>query len=289
MITTSTERGHVLDTSLAADGVRRIEWAAREMPVVRLIRERFSEEQPLKGLRIAACLHVTSETANLMLALRDGGADVALCASNPLSTQDDVAAALVEEFGIPTFAIKGEDNDTYYSHIRSALDQKPNITMDDGADLVAVLHSERTELLSERGGRDRGDDDRCDTADQPGRRRASEVPDNLGERRRYEALLRQQIRHRSEHAGRHHPGDQHTVGWQEGRGVRIRLVWSGVRAAGAGHGSAHDRHRGERDSGARSGDGRSPGHDDGRGRAGRGHLRHSHRRDEGNRGKTTSP
>ena len=147
MITTSTERGHVLDTSLAADGVRRIEWAAREMPVVRLIRERFSEEQPLKGLRIAACLHVTSETANLMLTLRDGGADVALCASNPLSTQDDVAAALVEEFGIPTFAIKGEDNDTYYSHIRSALDQKPNITMDDGADLVAVLHSERTELL----------------------------------------------------------------------------------------------------------------------------------------------
>ena len=147
MITTSTERGHVLDTSLAADGVRRIEWAAREMPVVRLIRERFSAEQPLKGLKIAACLHVTSETANLMLTLRDGGADVALCASNPLSTQDDVAAALVEEFGIPTFAIKGEDNDTYYSHIRSALDQKPNITMDDGADLVAVLHSERTELL----------------------------------------------------------------------------------------------------------------------------------------------
>ena len=148
MITTSTERGHVLDTSLAADGVQRIEWAAREMPVVRLIRERFSAEQPLKGLRIAACLHVTSETANLMLTLRDGGADVALCASNPLSTQDDVAAALVEEFEIPTFAIKGEDNDTYYSHIRSALDQKPNITMDDGADLVAVLHSERTELLS---------------------------------------------------------------------------------------------------------------------------------------------
>ena len=147
MIATSAERGHVLDTSLAADGVRRIEWAAREMPVVRQIRERFSEEQPLKGLRVAACLHVTTETANLMLALRDGGAHIALCASNPLSTQDDVAAALVEEFGIPTFAIKGEDNETYYGHIRSALDQKPNITMDDGADLVAVLHSERTELL----------------------------------------------------------------------------------------------------------------------------------------------
>ena len=147
MVTTSTERGHILDAKLAADGVRRIEWSAREMPVVRHIRERFSEEKPLKGLRIAACLHVTSETANLMLALRDGGAQVALCASNPLSTQDDVAAALVEEYGIPTFAIKGEDNETYYGHIRSALDQKPNITMDDGADLVAVLHSERTELL----------------------------------------------------------------------------------------------------------------------------------------------
>ena len=147
MVTTSTERGHILDAKLAADGVRRIEWSAREMPVVRHIRERFSEEKPLKGLRIAACLHVTSETANLMLALRDGGAQVALCASNPLSTQDDVAAALVEEFGVPTFAIKGEDNETYYGHIRSALDQKPNITMDDGADLVAVL-PERTELLS---------------------------------------------------------------------------------------------------------------------------------------------
>ena len=134
---------------------------------------------------------MTSETANLMLALRDGGADVALCASNPLSTQDDVAAALVEDFGIPTFAIKGEDNDTYYSHIRSALDQKPNITMDDGADLVAVLHSERTELLSERHGRHRRDDDRSHTADQPGGGRASEVPDNLGERRGYETLLRQ--------------------------------------------------------------------------------------------------
>ena len=148
MVTTSTERGHILDANLAADGVRRIEWSAREMPVVRRIRDRFSEEKPLNGLKIAACLHVTSETANLMLALRDGGAQVALCASNPLSTHDDVAAALVEEYGIPTFSIKGEDNETYYSHIRSALDQKPNVTMDDGADLVAVLHTARTELLS---------------------------------------------------------------------------------------------------------------------------------------------
>ncbi len=135
------------DTSLAAGGVHRIEWAAREMPVVRQIRQRFAEEKPLSGLRVSACLHVTTETANLMLTLRDGGAEVALCASNPLSTQDDVAAALVAEYDIPTFAIKGEDRDTYYDHIRSALDHAPNITMDDGADLVAVLHTTRTELL----------------------------------------------------------------------------------------------------------------------------------------------
>ena len=148
-MTTTATQGHVLDTSLAGQGVGRIEWAAREMPVVRQIRAKFAEEKPLNGLRVAACLHVTTETANLMLAFRDGGADVALCASNPLSTQDDVAAALVAEYGIPTFAIKGEDRDTYYGHIQSALDSRPNITMDDGADLVAVLHTERTEQLSE--------------------------------------------------------------------------------------------------------------------------------------------
>lgn len=147
MTTTSTQRGHVADTGLAAGGVHRIGWAAREMPVVRQIRQRFAEEKPLSGLRVSACLHVTTETANLMLTLRDGGAEVALCASNPLSTQDDVAAALVAEYDIPTFAIKGEDRDTYYDHIRSALDHAPNITMDDGADLVAVLHTTRTELL----------------------------------------------------------------------------------------------------------------------------------------------
>ena len=148
-MTTTVTEGHVLDTSLASQGVSRIEWAAREMPVVRQIRARFAEEKPLNGLRVAACLHVTTETANLMLAFQDGGAEVALCASNPLSTQDDVAAALVAEYGIPTFAIKGEDRDTYYGHIMSALDSRPNITMDDGADLVAVLHTERTEQLSE--------------------------------------------------------------------------------------------------------------------------------------------
>ena len=166
MITTSTERGTSWIPRSPRTGSRGSSGPRERCPSVRLIRERFSAEQPLKGLRIAACLHVTSETANLMLALRDGGADVALCASNPLSTQDDVAAALVEDFGIPTFAIKGEDNDTYYSHIRSALDQKPN--NHDGrwgrSGRSAALRADGS--ASARCGRNRGDDDRCNTADQ---------------------------------------------------------------------------------------------------------------------------
>ncbi|MBI2846489.1 MAG: adenosylhomocysteinase [Chloroflexi bacterium] len=140
-------RGGVKDPSLAAEGVLRIEWAAREMPVLRLIRDRFTQEKPLKGIRIAGCLHITTETANLALVLKDGGAQLTFCASNPLSTQDDVAAALVSEYSIPTYAIKGEDDSTYYSHIKSALEIKPHITLDDGADLVACIHKERTELL----------------------------------------------------------------------------------------------------------------------------------------------
>ena len=142
-----TGKGDVRDISLARDGAMRIEWAAREMQVMRQIQARFAKEKPLKGLKISACLHVTSETANLVIALRDGGAEVALCASNPLSTQDDVAAALVREFGIPTYAIKGEDNDTYYRHINAIIDHGPNVTLDDGADVVAALHSTRTEML----------------------------------------------------------------------------------------------------------------------------------------------
>ena len=142
-----TGQGDVRDISLAPEGVHRTEWAAREMPVVRQTRERFARERPLKGLRISACLHITSETANLALALRDGGAEVTLCASNPLSTQDEVAAALVAAYGITTYAINGEDDDTYYRHINAALDNGPNITLDDGADLVTTLHTSRTELL----------------------------------------------------------------------------------------------------------------------------------------------
>ena len=146
-MTTNSNSGDVLDHSLAAAGVNRINWAGREMPVLEQIRARFKKETPLKGLKIAACLHVTSETANLMIALRDGGAEIALCASNPLSTQDEVAAALVSEYGIKTFAIKGEDTETYYNHITTVLETNPHMTMDDGADLVAMLHGERNDLM----------------------------------------------------------------------------------------------------------------------------------------------
>jgi adenosylhomocysteinase len=143
---TAAKKYDVKDISLAGVGRQRIEWAAREMPVLALIRKRFAKEKPLKGVRISGCLHITSETGNLGLTLQAGGADLALCASNPLSTQDDVAAALVE-YGIPAFAIKGEDNATYYQHVIAALEHKPNITIDDGADLVTTLHTKRKELL----------------------------------------------------------------------------------------------------------------------------------------------
>jgi adenosylhomocysteinase len=147
MTTEVSQRGHVKDYGLADKGKVRIEWADASMPVLRMIRERFQDEQPLKGIRIAACLHVTTETANLVRTLAAGGASVALCASNPLSTQDDVAAALNVHYGISTFAIKGEDRDTYYSHIDAALDTNPNVTMDDGNDLVTRIHQDRRDLL----------------------------------------------------------------------------------------------------------------------------------------------
>jgi adenosylhomocysteinase len=137
----------VKDLSLAPEGLLRIEWAAREMPVIDLIRQRFRKEKPLAGVRVSGCLHITTETANLALALVDGGAQLALCASNPLSTQDDVAAALVSEYNIPVFAIRGADTETYYRHIQAALAQRPQITLDDGADLVSTLHKEQREFL----------------------------------------------------------------------------------------------------------------------------------------------
>jgi adenosylhomocysteinase len=136
----------IKDPKLAEEGKQRIEWASRDMPVLNIIRNDFAKHKPFKDIRIAGCLHITTETANLALTLRDGGADVRLCASNPLSTQDDVAAALVKE-GIPVYAIRGEDNETYYKHLNAVLDSKPHLTADDGADLVATIHSTRTELL----------------------------------------------------------------------------------------------------------------------------------------------
>lgn len=143
------KKGDVKDIKLADTGKEHVQWAEMEMPVLRQIRKRFLKEKPLKGLKISACLHVTSETANLALTLRDGGADLTLCASNPLSTQDDVAAYLTGSEKIPTFAIKGEDQKTYYSHINSALEAKPNLTMDDGADLVATIHTRQRALLKD--------------------------------------------------------------------------------------------------------------------------------------------
>jgi len=149
MSTTSTQvQCDIKGIEFADLGKKRIEWANQSMKVLQIIRKEFIKNQPLKGMRIAACLHVTAETANLAICLRDGGADVVLCASNPLSTQDDVAASLVRDNGIQVFAIKGEDNDTYYNHILAALDHKPHITMDDGADLVSVLHTKRQDALA---------------------------------------------------------------------------------------------------------------------------------------------
>lgn len=139
----------VKNLDLATGGRYRIEWAEQEMPVLRAIRERFASEKPLQGVRVSACLHVTTETANLMHTLQVGGADIVLCASNPLSTQDDVAASLVSHYEIPVYAIKGENNDVYYEHITAALDHKPHVTMDDGADLVGTIHKSRRELLQD--------------------------------------------------------------------------------------------------------------------------------------------
>jgi len=149
MATTPKTACDVKDLNLAAKGKLRIEWADQWMPVLRLIRKRFIKERPLEGVRISACLHVTTETANLAITLRDGGANVVVCASNPLSTQDDAAASLVKDYGIPVFAIKGEDTNTYYSHIISALDHRPQVTMDDGADLVTTILTKRQELVPE--------------------------------------------------------------------------------------------------------------------------------------------
>ncbi len=279
----TTKRYDVKDLALASDGVRRIEWADRQMPVLAAIRERFETEQPLSGYRISACLHVTTETANLMRTLQAGGADVVICASNPLSTQDDVAAALVDEYGISTFAIKGEDNDSYYQHIEAAVDHKPHITMDDGADVIGVLHTARREQLGDViAGTE-------ETTTGVIRLKALErdgklgVPGRRGQRGEDEASLRQPLRHRPVDARRHHPRHERPARRAHARRRRLRLVRPRRRDAREGDGRERDRHRGRPDEGDRGGHGRLPGDDDGGGREGRRHLHHGYRRQVGRR------
>ena len=231
-MTATTPPAHdVTDLGLAAEGVRRIEWAEREMPVLRLIRERFERERPLDGLRIGACLHVTTETANLMRTLKAGGAEVVLAASNPLSTKDDVAAALVAEYGIATFARRGEDRDTYYAHLNAVADTHPQITMDDGCDLVSLLHSERPAQVERGPRRHRGDDDRRHPPQGDGRRRRPRLPGRGRQRGPDQAPLRQPLRHRPVHARRHPAGDEHPHRRAQGRRRRLRLGGQGHRVA----------------------------------------------------------
>ena len=180
----------IKNVELADLGKKRIEWANQSMKVLQIIRKEFIKNQPLKGIRVSACLHVTAETANLAICLRDGGADVVLCASNPLSTQDDVAASLVRDHNIPVYAIKGEDNDTYYNHILAAIDHKPHITMDDGADLVSILHTKRTDALDRRDRRHRRDHHRRHPPARDGQGRRAEVPHRRRQRRRHQASVR---------------------------------------------------------------------------------------------------
>ena len=207
--TASLPAHDVTDLGLADEGVRRIEWAEREMPVLRLIRERFEREQPLAGVRIAAALHVTTETANLVRTLKAGGAQVALSASNPLSTKDDVAAALVARYGISTFARRGEDRDTYYAHLNAVADIDPHMTMDDGCDLVSLFHKERRHQLPGHLGRHRGDDHGRHPPAGDVRGRRPDLPGRRRQRGQDQAPVRQPLRHRPVDRGRHPAGHQH--------------------------------------------------------------------------------
>src|SRR5213595_3668058 len=295
----TTRRHDVKDLALAPEGVRRIRWADRQMPVLAAIRERFAAEQPLAGYRISACLHVTTETANLMRTLTAGGADVVLCASNPLSTQDDVAAALVEEYDISVFAIKGEDNDTYYQHIEAAVDHRPHITMDDGADVIGVLHSHRREQLGDvLAGTE-------ETTTGVIRLKALERDGKLG----FPVIAVNEARTKHLFDNRYGTGPSTIDGTiratnvllagkrfvveQDVRGAddperparrqalrrrRLRLGRPGRRDARPRHGLARDRHRGRPDARARGRHGRLRGAADGAGGRDRRHLLHRHRR-----------
>ena len=256
MTTATKARCDVKDLKLAPQGKKRILWADRDMPVLARIRERFAKEKPLAGLRMSACLHVTAETANLVRTLQAGGADLVLIASNPLSTQDDVAASLVQDFGIAVYAIREEDNDTYYKHIVAALEHEPHVTMDDGADLVSAMIFVALERLDDVHPQVRAWAQKLPPAERQrligqvigsmeetttgvNRLRAMErdgvlqFPGHRRQRRPDQALLRQPLRHRPEHHRRHHPRDEHAAGRPQGRGVRLRLVRQGRGPAGA--------------------------------------------------------
>ena len=281
MSTTPTQLNcDVKNLDLADLGKKRIDWANQSMNVLQIIRKEFIKNQPLKGIRISACLHVTAETANLAICLRDGGADVVLCASNPLSTQDDVAASLVRDYNIPVFAIKGEDNDTYYSHILAAIDHKPQITMDDGADLVTLLHTKRTDVLDGV----IGGTEETTTGVIRLRAMAKEgvlrYPHHRGQRRRHQAPLRQPLRHRPVHDRRHHSRHQLPAGRIEVRGRRLRLVRTRPGQPCPRHGRRSHRHRSRSDEGARSRHGRLPRDVDDRSRQDRRRVLHRHRQQE---------
>ena len=233
----------VKDMKLADQGKLKIEWAEATMPVLRLIKKRFQKEKPFKGLRMTACLHVTTETANLMKTLQSGGADVRLCASNPLSTQDEIAAALVKHDGIPTFAIKGEDNKTYYKHIQSAIAHKPQITMDDGADVVSLIHSKRKDLLKHVIGGTEETTTGVIRLRSMAEKESAEVSGDFRERRRHQAPVRQPLWDRPEHDRRHHPRDEPIDLRHQLRGRRLWLVRARDRDARQGHGRRRHRDR----------------------------------------------
>ena len=288
-MTTATLPAHdVKDLSLAGKGRLRMEWADRSMPVLSQIRERFGKERPLEGIRLSACLHVTTETGNLARTLQAGGADVVLCASNPLSTQDDVAAALVAEFGISSYAIKGEERDLLRAHTgRAAAQAEHHDGRRRGPRVVAAVHRPRqgraagalprrvgtgTPGRREEGAarrdhrRNRGDDDGCHPPQGHGEGGRPEVPGRRRERRGDEALLRQPVRDGPVHDRRHHPRDESPHRRTEPRRGRLRLVRQGRRDAGEGPRRERDRHGDQPGSGDRGRDGRFPRDADGRGR-----------------------
>ena len=299
-VTAAPATGDVKDLSLAEEGRKRIEWAERDMPVLRAIRERFEKEKPLAGMRMSACLHVTAETANLAKTLKAGGADLLLCASNPLSTQDDVAASLVKNFGIATYASKGEDEHSYYRHIAAALQHQPNVTMDDGADLVSAMIFIALDRLD-----DLHDEVRKWAATLTAAKRKELVANVVASMEETttgvirlramekDGVLKLPVMAVNDAQTKHFFDNRYGTGQSTIDGV-IRATdtlwraarWSFAamagaargRAAGPGHGLARHRHRDQPDPGSRGRDGRLPGQADGRGgHAGR-HFHHRHRR-----------